>query len=555
LGFLVNYELKFAKSRIKPGKSVATTRRWFLLCTIAMLAFISFYLLTSLGQSLLKTGLNVTAKNGEKLAVDNAILSPLAQSSHLRNMPFSLGAHIVYSGNAMSAQDFAWSGRSNAKWWTSEYDDSPEEADSTPDIRSQAVPGKFAYQDLHPRLRTRTSDFPVMIRESNSVGIADLLTFLREKDLKRQFEREQDFSKENPFEEALKKASTEAGQAKGQESKGTESTAQAQAADTEADKSKAATENASKESQTAEDESEANKESASAEDESQTDPAGGPPAGAITFLFIGAFNNKLVATDVGTASLNQLNSQASSAIAFDLAGIGKQTFDTSIVLRSRINQESVAFGDLNLDGFPDLVVTRMSTNGALVYMNDKRGNYILTGEIYSGFGPAAAAISDYNRDGSPDVAIMLQTDRRIMVDGKLMRKFLPPISAINDEYSSMIPFDFNGDGLSDLLLTNYRTLTATIYLNRGMGSFVASSSSTLQSFPTLQSSVDLDVDGINDSVYVQYLGSQISIVVQNGRDGSISSLGNMMLDPAIYYILGDFNLDGVIDIAIARPNQ
>jgi hypothetical protein len=115
-----------------------------------------------------------------------------------------------------------------------------------------------------------------------------------------------------------------------------------------------------------------------------------------------------------------------------------------------------------------------------------------------------------------------------------------------------MPYDFDGDGVNDLLLTNYSDLTVSVYLNQKDATFVESTVLPLQSFPFLQSKADLNGDGIDDVVYVQHVGDQISIVVVNGKDGSISSLANTMLDPSIYYVLGDFNQDGVIDIAIAH---
>jgi hypothetical protein len=168
-------------------------------------------------------------------------------------------------------------------------------------------------------------------------------------------------------------------------------------------------------------------------------------------------------------------------------------------------------------------------------------------------GPAAAAINDFSGDGSPDIAVVLQIDKKVVVYGKGLRRYIFfPTSAIHEECSSIMPYDFNGDGLMDLLLTNYGNLAASVYLNQGGAKFAASDSFATQSFPYLESVVDLTGDGMEDLVYIQYFGGHVSLVMLNRRDGSISSMGNMVLDSSLYYVLGDFNLDGIVDISIAR---
>jgi hypothetical protein len=542
LNYPVNSELKLSKGRTKSGKYAAKRNKYFLLWfALILLSFIPTCLLTSLGQNLLTTDKNTIVGNTvQRLLIDNPGFSPLTRSSRSSNTQIFPGAHVIYNGDAMSTPGISWNGRSKAEWWIAgneiaANEDTAIETDSMLAAFSPTSPEKFVNQDSHPRLITKTTDPPVLIRESISTGVTDLLSFLHEKDLKRQFEQVQGASKVNPFEEALNKVSREGAPGKSQESA---SAAQTPANNKEPTESKPSFEDAKRENRASEPTTNASE-----------DPGTSPPAGVGTFLVIGAFNDQPVATDIGTAMLYQFYRSSSNAITFDLTA-GKKTFDMNIILRNRAHQESVATGDLNLDGFADMVITNNSTNSALIYLNDKQGNYIPTMQI-EGSGPAASVIGDFNGDNSQDIAVLFQTDKTIVVDGKGYRQFILPYSPIDDVYSSMIPYDFNGDGLKDLLLTNYSSLTSTIYTNGGNGLFAASGSFTL---PVIQSSVDFNGDGINDLVYIQYLGDHISIVIRDGRDGSIHCLGNMMLDPSLYYIVGDFNQDGVVDIAISRPN-
>jgi hypothetical protein len=475
----------------------------------------------------------------QRFLIDNPVFSPLTRSSRLSNTQFFSGAHVIYVGDAMSAPGISWSGQSKAEWWIAgneitANEDRAIETDSMLAAFGPASPGKLVNQDSHPRLIAKTTDPPILIREPVSTEVADLFIFLHDKDLKRQIEQVQSVSKTNPFEEALNKVSHEGAPEKTRESA---STTQTQSGTKETTESKPSSEDANKENKVSEPATNAVEDIC-------------PPAGMGTFLIIGASNNQPVTTNIGTAMLYQFHRSSSNAITFDLASIGKKTFDMNIILRNRANQESVATGDLNLDGFADMVITNQLTNSALIYLNDKQGNYIPTAEI-NGFGPGAAAISDLNGDGSPDIAVLFQTEKTIVVDGKGYRQFILPYSPIDDGYSSMIPYDFSGNGLKDLLLTNYSSMTSTIYTNIGNGMFAASSPFTI---PVIQSSAYLSGYGIRDLVNVQYLGDHISIVIQDGRDGSVHCLGNMMLDPSLYYIVGDFNQDGVVDIAISRPN-
>jgi hypothetical protein len=533
----VNSELRLSNSRTKPGKSAAKRNRFFLLWpALILLSFIPAFLLTSLGQTLLTTDRDaIVGSTIQRLLIDNPVFNPLTRSSRSGNTQVFSGAHVIYNGDAMSTPSISWSGRSKAEWWVAADEDTAIETDPILAAFGSASPGKSVNQDSHPRLIAKTADPPFLFQETISTGVADLFNFLHEKDLKRQFDQVQGASKVNPFEEALKKVSHEGAPGKSQESA---SAAQTPANNKESTEPKPAAEDTNKGNRASEPATNAGEDT------------GTPPAGLGTFLVIGAFNDQLVATDIGTAMLYQFHGSSDHAIAFDLAGAGKKTFDMNIILRNRAHQESVATGDLNLDGFADMVITNKSTNSAIIYLNDKQGNYIPTAEI-DGFGPGVAVIGDFNGDNSQDIAVLFQTDKTIVVNGKGYRQFILPHSPIDDGYSSMIPYDFSGDGLKDLLLTNYGNLASTLYTNLGNGMFAASGSFTL---PVIQSSVDLNSDGISDLVSVQYIGDHISIVIQNGRDGSIHCLGNMMLDPSLYYVVGDFNQDGVVDIAISRPN-
>jgi len=488
-----------------------SSRKYHILWTFWILVFLfSTWIVTSLGQTLLVSSKKApSAWPSSSVLLDNPVFSPLLPS-RFRALQVPSGTHVIYDGDARPDRSIAFDTR--GEWWASE----PEQAEEG--ITASGIPhaaGKVEPRSLFPILRSRDFYAAAAAGDLINLEVAELLNLLRERELKRLADKGDASS--NPFDEALK----------------------ATPDDTAAEKTNKTAEVQPAKKPTKDD----------------ADASGDTAAKDRNFLLVGSFNDQPLAAVVASSNQSIVNSESvAEAFGFDLAGV-KQYFDLNVILRNRDNLESVAFGDLNGDGLLDLVVTNKTINQSIVYLNDGQGGYVPRTGIYGGFGPGMAAIGEFGGDGSPDIAVMLQTDKRIIVDGKGLRKFifLPTSDIAGDGYSSMIPHDFDGDGLQDLLLSDYRNSTATVYRNLGQALFAAGDTYTLQSFPLLQTKSDLNGDGIEDLVFVQYLlDGYISIVFQNGLDGTISSLANTILDPAFYYVVGDFDQDGIVDIALAR---
>ena len=66
---------------------------------------------------------------------------------------------------------------------------------------------------------------------------------------------------------------------------------------------------------------------------------------------------------------------------------------------------SIAVGDFNNDGYPDLVSGDLINNTVSMLLNNGDGTFQTHQEFPAGYIPSAIAVGDFNRDGNLDVVV------------------------------------------------------------------------------------------------------------------------------------------------------
>ena len=134
--------------------------------------------------------------------------------------------------------------------------------------------------------------------------------------------------------------------------------------------------------------------------------------------------------------------------------------------------DSIAIGDLNGDGFPDLAVAAAGrgTTAVAVLFNDGTGGFEPQ-HLYSSLSgaPLSVAIGDFDGDGLPDVAALCPISGGDAVDlllnegdgGLEPQATTYPVGA---EPQMLSMGDLNGDGLPDLVVANWGVNTVTVLL-------------------------------------------------------------------------------------------
>ncbi|MGH9961291.1 MAG: FG-GAP repeat domain-containing protein, partial [Pyrinomonadaceae bacterium] len=133
---------------------------------------------------------------------------------------------------------------------------------------------------------------------------------------------------------------------------------------------------------------------------------------------------------------------------------------------------TIAAGDVNGDGLPDLVVPHRDEGQSYIFVNDGKGGFA---EKHS-FGPAksstrAIALGDLNGDGRPDIVIGDEAGGGAFIyfnQGHFRFSEPLPIAEKSDVLYSTAIADMNGDGHPDVVLGNENT-PGIVLINDGTG--------------------------------------------------------------------------------------
>src|SRR5438034_1410164 len=159
-----------------------------------------------------------------------------------------------------------------------------------------------------------------------------------------------------------------------------------------------------------------------------------------------------------------------------LLGNGDGTFQAARTFATAgFNPEFVAVGDVNLDGRQDLAVAQSGSTPSLVsvLLGNGDGSFQPARIFATGQGSLSVAIGDVNGDGRPDlVAANYYSNDVSVLLGNGDGTFQPALSFdAGNHPSSVAVGDFNGDGRPDLAVSNFTSNNVSVLLGNGDGTF------------------------------------------------------------------------------------
>ena len=235
---------------------------------------------------------------------------------------------------------------------------------------------------------------------------------------------------------------------------------------------------------------------------------------------------------------------------------------------------SLAIGDVNGDGKPDLIITSL-VNGTVSVLR----NTVQSGAIYppsfaapvsfaAGTYPRSVAVSDLDGDGRIDIAVVNERSNSVSVlrntaaAGSIDASSFAPMSSFptgsNPNY--VTASDLDGDGKPDLVITNFGSNTVSVLRNTAMpgtlntGSFAPKVDLATGSQPFSATTGDADGDGKLDIITVNAASNTVSVLRNLAAPGSIATSSfSSKVDFAtgnypVGIAMGDLDGDGIPEL-------
>ena len=292
------------------------------------------------------------------------------------------------------------------------------------------------------------------------------------------------------------------------------------------------------------------------------------------------YPQKVVAADFNgdgkpdLATANAVNSGPASVLLNTTAtGATTPSFATHVDFATGTYPASIAVGDFNGDGKPDIVTANQTGGSVSVLLNTTATNattptFTTHVDFAAGSQPFDVAVGDFNGDGKPDIAVAdfgggVSVLLNTTAAGASVPTFATAVSfTAGTQPTGVAVGDLNGDGKLDLAVANYGSGTLSVLLNTtAVGASVVTFAThveyTVGTHPFSVAVGDLNGDGKLDTAVANYGSGSVSVLLGNGAGGFPTKTDYPAPNTEDVKI-ADMNGDGLPDLVVsdaATTNQ
>ena len=271
-------------------------------------------------------------------------------------------------------------------------------------------------------------------------------------------------------------------------------------------------------------------------------------------IAVGDFNHD------GKPDLAETTYAAQGPVVAIFLGTGHGNFASPVYYPTGPAVSGIATADLNGDGNFDLITAdecdvQNCSNDTLglvsVLLGNGDGTFQSHVDYPTGFFSTSVAVGDFNGDGKPDLVVGNYDGLTVSVllgngDGT----FRPRIDyGTAEDTTSVAVADFNGDGLDDIIATNGHS-SVSILLADAAGGFQARADYVAGTAPLSIVAKDFNGDGNVDLVVAVQYDNAVSVLLGDGSGAFKPAIEYPVGYDPYFLRSGDFNHDGKPDLAV-----
>ncbi|HEX7653648.1 MAG TPA: VCBS repeat-containing protein, partial [Verrucomicrobiae bacterium] len=274
-------------------------------------------------------------------------------------------------------------------------------------------------------------------------------------------------------------------------------------------------------------------------------------------------------------------------------GLGNGQFGSPTYYTASSLPGFIQVADMNHDGYLDVVVANLNDSSVSVFLNNGDGTLQAARTTPVGMVPTDMAVTDYNKDGNPDIILTGYRLANGPLDGYVVTlpgsgngyfgtatSFTPSSRTAYTGTRGLAVGDLNGDGYPDFVVANPGGGHCIMsFINNKNGTFTPTVEMQASGLPGRLALADFNQDGkldiaivtAGDTMYGNTgNGNNVEVVMGNGdgtfgtltslpslsydlMDGgviySLDSAGDSMVSPGVNILATDLNGDGNPDLA------